>query len=127
MSETIKNNTDDPKKTIVNVVYVLQAMSFFLGITFIIGLIINYIKRGDARGTWLESHFRWQIRTFWFAFLWSVIGGGGALIGMAGPFAETIGRYFIIGIIILIVSFFWVIYRIIKGWLRLNDKKEMYV
>ena len=49
--------------------------SFLFGWPSIIAVILNYIKRGEARGTWLESHFRWQIRTFWFAVLWCLIGG----------------------------------------------------
>ncbi len=59
--------------TLATVVYALQAASFFLGITALVGLIINYIKLGDVRGSWLESHFRWQIRTFWFSLLWTII------------------------------------------------------
>ena len=52
-------------KTIALVVYVLQALSFFWGITAVIGVIIDYVKLDDARGTWVENHLRWQIRTFW--------------------------------------------------------------
>ena len=74
--------------TVVHLVYALHALSLLIGITTaatiigafvfgvpsIIAVVINYVKRGEARGTFLESHFRWQIRTFWFAFLWCVIG-----------------------------------------------------
>ena len=74
--------------TVVHVVYALHTLSLLIGITTaatiigafvfgvpsIIAVVINYVKRGEARGTFLESHFRWQIRTFWFAFLWCVIG-----------------------------------------------------
>jgi len=73
---------------------------------------VNYVKKTDVAGTWLESHFKWQIRTFWYPLLWSILG--------------LIGIYFIIGIPILIANTIWVIYRIVKGWLRLNDGKEMY-
>lgn len=106
------NSDDNSQKTIVTIVYALQAISFLLGITFIIAVIINYIKKNDAAGTWLESHFKWQIRTFWFAVLWSIIG--------------IIGSFFIIGYFLLVANAIWVIYRIVKGWLRLNDSKEMY-
>lgn len=99
-------------KRLVTIVYALQAASFLLGITFIIAVIVNYVKYGEVKGTWLESHFRWQIRTFWFAVLWSVLG--------------IVGAYFVVGIPILIGNMIWVIYRIVKGWLRLNDNKEMY-
>ncbi len=106
------NNNDNLQKTVTTVVYGLQAVSFLLGITFIIAAIVNYVKRSDVAGTWLESHFKWQIRTFWFCLLWSILG--------------LIGLYFVIGIPILIANAIWLIYRIIKGWLRLNDGKEMY-
>ena len=102
-----------PSKTIATVVYALQAASFFLGITLVIAVIINYIKRESVRGTWLESHFIWQIRTFWFSLLWGIIGFVTIFIG--------------IGYLILIANAVWLIYRIIKGWLRLNDEQKMYV
>ena len=98
-------------KTIATVVYALQAASFLLGITFIVAVIVNYIKKEGVQGTWLESHFRWQIRTFWFSLLWSVIG--------------FITAFVVIGYFILIADGVWVIYRIVKGWLRLADNKEM--
>jgi uncharacterized membrane protein len=56
--------------TIATVVYALQAAGFLFGITWIIAAIVDYVKRDDAAGTWLESHFRWQIRTFWWGLLW---------------------------------------------------------
>nr|VFK21279.1 MAG: Uncharacterized membrane protein [Candidatus Kentron sp. LPFa]VFK34696.1 MAG: Uncharacterized membrane protein [Candidatus Kentron sp. LPFa] len=99
-------------KKITTVVYALQAASFLLGITFIIAIIINYVKKEDARGTWLESHFRWQIRTFWFSVLWHFLG------------AITI---FAVGYFIFFLNFIWIIYRIVKGWMHLADGKEMYV
>ena len=52
-------------RTLATIVYALQALGFFLGITWIVGVVIDYVKLDDVRGTWLESHFRWQIRTFW--------------------------------------------------------------
>ena len=99
-------------KTVTTVVYGLQAASFLFGITFIIGVIVNYVKRADARGSWLESHFRWQIRTFWFSLLWSIVG-----------FATF---FIILGYLILVADVIWVIYRIVKGWLNLIDDKPMY-
>ncbi len=98
-------------KSLVQVVYVLYALSYFTGITAIVGIIINYVKREDAAGTWLESHFRWQIRTFWFGLLWAVIG------------AMTV--FIAIGFAVLFANFCWIIYRIVKGWLNLNDNKPM--
>ena len=98
-------------KNIATAVYALQAASFFLGITYFVAIILDYIKRDDARGTWLESHFRWQIRTFWFSLLWFVLGG--------------ITLVVIIGYFILVANGLWLIYRIAKGWLNLNDGKSM--
>ncbi|MBV2092158.1 MAG: hypothetical protein KUF72_14865 [Candidatus Thiodiazotropha sp. (ex Ctena orbiculata)] len=93
-------------------VYALQAASFLFVITLLIGVIINYVKRDDVRGTWLESHFRWQIRTFWFVLLWSIIG-----------FITTV---ILIGYVILFINAVWLIYRIAKGWLSLQDEKRLY-
>lgn len=93
-------------------VYAMQAASFLVGITFIVGLIINYVKRSDVKGTIAESHFTWQIRTFWYSVLWSVIG--------------IITAFVAVGYIILLTNFIWVIYRIVKGWTRLSDTKPMY-
>ena len=98
-------------KSLTQVVYVLYALSYFAGITAIIGIIINYVKKDEVAGTWLENHFRWQIRTFWFGLLWAAIG------------AATF--FFLIGMFILSANFFWIIYRIVKGWLNLNENKPM--
>ena len=62
-------------KTVATVVYALQAFGFFVGITWIVAVIIDYVKKDDAAGTWLASHYSWQIRTFWWGLLWGVIGG----------------------------------------------------
>ena len=62
-------------RNIATAVYALQAAGFLFGITWIVAVIIDYVKRDDARGSWLESHFSWQIRTFWWGLLWGVIGG----------------------------------------------------
>ncbi|MFZ5593918.1 MAG: DUF4870 family protein [Pseudomonadota bacterium] len=99
-------------KTLATVVYALQAVSFVAGMTLIVAVIINYVKMDDVRGTWLESHFRWQIRTFWFGLLWAVVGAITFLI--------------LVGYLVLMADAIWVIYRIVKGWLNLNDGKPMY-
>jgi uncharacterized membrane protein len=116
--------------TVAHLVYALHALSLLIGLTtaativgaFVFGLpsivavVINYLKREEARGTFLESHFRWQIRTFWFAFLWCVIGGALFFTFVGIPLAVAI--FFATGI--------WVIYRIARGWLALRDRKAMY-
>lgn len=98
-------------KTLAQAVYILYAFSYFAGITAIIGIIINYVKKDDVAGTWLESHFRWQMRTFWFGLLWAVIG--------------VVTAFVLVGFAILFANFVWIIYRIVKGWLNLNDDKPM--
>jgi len=103
----------EANKKIATLVYALQAVSFLLAVTFIAAVIVNYVKRDDVADTWLASHFRWQIRTFWFALLWTVLGFITLLLG--------------IGYLILIAVAAWVIYRIVKGWLALADNKPMYL
>jgi len=108
-SDELSRRTD-PARNLAVVVYILQGLSFFLGgITGLAGVIINYIKLDDVRGTWVEPHFRWQVRTFWIGLLWTVIG--------------VVTSFIIIGWFILIGIALWVIYRIVKGALALNDGK----
>jgi uncharacterized membrane protein len=100
-------------KQITLVVYVLQALSFFFGITAIVGVVINYVKKEDAAGTLYESHFGWQIRTFWWGLVWSVLGF--ILIFALG-----------LGFIVWFVAWIWMIYRVVKGWLKWNDNQPVY-
>jgi len=100
-------------KTLTTIIYALYAASFFVGITAIVAIIMNYVKKEDVAGTFLESHFRWQIRTFWFALLWGLLG--------------AIAMVIIVGWFVLVANGVWIIYRIVKGWLNLNDNKPMYV
>lgn len=101
----------DQQKNIVLLVYILQALSFVAGVTAIAGLIVNYLKRDEVRGTWLASHVSWQIKTFWYALLGSVIG---LLLLIVG-----------IGLLVLPLVALWYIYRIIKGWLAYSESKEL--
>jgi uncharacterized membrane protein len=93
-------------------VYILLALSFITLITPIIGVIINYVKDEDVRGSWLESHFRWQKATFWYGLLWAVLG--------------VLTTPLLIGYGVLAVVTIWLIYRIARGWIFLVDGKEMY-
>ncbi|HUC99082.1 MAG TPA: hypothetical protein VMR88_11405 [Candidatus Polarisedimenticolaceae bacterium] len=132
MSETIAL-PGDPPATLVNVtnlVYALHAVSLVIGITTaatiigafvfgvpsIIAVVINYLKREEARGTFLESHFRWQIRTFWFSLLWCVIAVMLFITILGIPLA----------LIVLVLAGIWAIYRIARGWLALRNRKPMY-
>jgi uncharacterized membrane protein len=89
--------------------------AFLTGWPSIIAVIINYVKRGDARGTYLDSHFGWQIRTFWYALLWVLIVIALMLTFVGIPLAWLLA--IAIGI--------WVLYRIIRGWIRLVDGRTM--
>ena len=93
--------------------------SFLFGWPSIIAVIINYVKRSEVRGTWLESHFSWQIRTFWFALAWA------AAVGLVSLPLSVI----LVGIGTWIAGMFvlglWAIYRIARGWLRLNAHQAL--
>jgi uncharacterized membrane protein len=103
----------ESEKNLTMVIYALYAAAFVVGVTALVAIIINYVKKDDIAGTWLASHYRWQIRTFWFGLLWSVIG-----IPLS---------FVVVGIPILVATGIWIIYRIVKGWLRLSENKSMYV
>ena len=114
---------------LTHIIYLLHGFSVLMGIlgpaliitTFltgwpsIIAVIINYAKRDDVRGTYLDSHFGWQIRTFWYTLLWVVIA---ALL-----FITVIG--IVLAYIVAVGAGVWVLYRIVRGWIALNDGKPM--
>jgi uncharacterized membrane protein len=93
--------------------------AFLFGWPSIIAVIVNYVKRGEARGTWLESHFAWQIRTFWYALLWAVV------VGVLGALFAIVVVGFAIWAVGLFALGVWAIYRIARGWLRLKDRRPM--
>ena len=115
--------------TLTHVIYALHAFSalmgmlgpafivtaFLTGWPSIIAVIINYVKRSEAQGTWLESHFSWQLRTFWFALLWLVVG--------TVLFVTVVGIP--VAYVLWIGTGLWVLYRIIKGWMNLSERKVM--
>ena len=88
-------------------------MAIVFALTMIIAVIMNYLKMNSVKGTWLETHFKWQIRTFWFFIT-------GFIAGM------IIFDYSDAGLLIIIVNYIYAIYRIAKGWISLNDKKSIY-
>jgi uncharacterized membrane protein len=115
--------------TLAHVIYALHAFSavtglvgtativgaFLTGWPSLIAVILNYAKRSDVRGTFLESHFSWQIRTFWYALLWVLIG--------AGAFATIVGIP--VALMIFVGISLWILYRIVRGWLSLLERKPM--
>ncbi len=119
----------DSLVTLTHVIYALHAFTvvtglltpalivtaFLTGWPSIIAVILNYLKRDEARGTFLESHFRWQIRTFWFALLWVAIAWLLVFTLFGIPIAVTI----------FMAAGLWVLYRIVRGWLRLVDREAM--
>ena len=94
--------------------------AFIFGWPSIIAVIINYVKRSDARGTWLETHFDWQIRTFWWAVLWACV-----VFLVSLPLILLLG----LGLLTMAIGLFalgcWAVYRIARGWMRLNDRKPV--
>ena len=99
-------------KKLTYVVYILQALSFVFLITAVAGIIINYIKQDDVKGSWLESHFEWQKRTFWYGLLWMVLG--------------VLSFFLLVQWLIFPIVAIWLVYRIAKGWVYLVDGKELY-
>ena len=89
--------------------------AFLTGWPSIIAVIINYVKRPDVRGTFLESHFSWQIRTFWYAVLWAILALILVITILGIPLAWILAM--IVGI--------WVLYRIIRGWMTLFEGRPM--
>jgi uncharacterized membrane protein len=125
-------NTSQSLYDWTQIIYALHALSLLIGIlsavtivgAFLIGwpsiiaVIMNYIKRGDARGTWLESHFRWQIRTFWFGAVW---------VGLCALFTIlTLGIGLLIVWLPLAFVSVWFVYRVVRGWLALREHRPMY-
>ncbi|HEV8471987.1 MAG TPA: hypothetical protein VGR82_04350 [Methylomirabilota bacterium] len=128
-------STVEPRASLIRVTHVIYGLHAFSLLTGIIGavtvvaafltgwpsliaVILNYVKRREVRGTWLESHFRWQIRTFWFGLLW---------VTLCGLFVlATLGLGLLIIWLPLGLVGVWFIYRIASGWLRLMERRPMY-
>jgi uncharacterized membrane protein len=133
-SVTVPVRQADPSLvSYTNVIYALHSLSVLIGLTSavtivgsfvfgipsIIAVIMNYARQSEARGTFLESHFTWQIRTFWFAVLWALI-----IVALSLPLVLVL-----IGLATLPIGMallgIWVIYRIIRGWLALRDRRPV--
>ena len=126
---TSRGSGRDPMLTVTHLIYGLHALSVLVGVAgsatvlgsfvgglpSIIAVIINYVKRSEVRGSWLDSHFSWQIRTFWYAALWIVLS--------FGLFVTLIGIP--LAVVLAIGASLWVIYRVARGWLALKDGRPM--
>jgi uncharacterized membrane protein len=135
IASPLVGHTAEPSPSLVRLTHIIYALHAFSLVTGIIGaasvvgafltgwpsliaVILNYVKRSEARGTWLESHFRWQIRTFWFGLLW---------VSLCMLFVVvTLGIGILIAWLPLAVVGLWFIYRIARGWLALMDHRPMY-
>ena len=93
---------------------------FVFGLPSIIAVIMNYARRSETHGTYLESHFHWQIRTFWYALLAMAI-----TLLISAPLILAVG----LGILTAMAGFgiigIWVIYRVARGWLALRAGTAM--
>jgi uncharacterized membrane protein len=132
---TTPSNTNLTLLRVTHIVYGLHALglalgafgaasvvgSFLFGWPSIIAVILNYIYRNEARGTWLESHFTWQIRTFWYALLWAVLVG---LVSLPLTLVIVGFATWALGLAVLGI---WAIYRVTRGWLRLNSGQTIAV
>lgn len=109
---TPEESTEAQHRNLALLVYVLQGFGFVTGgLTWLAALLVNYIKMSEVRGTWLESHFRWQLNTFWYGLLWWVVG--------------LISWILLLGWLVWGILTLWAIYRVVKGALLLNDNKSI--
>ncbi len=132
MSTTTQTSTSESLVNWTRLIYALHAVgllvgilgrrtiigSFLTGWPSIIAVILNYVKRSEVRGTWLDSHFSWQIRTFWFGVLWVVLCLCFIIL--------TLGFGILVAWLPLAVVSLWLVYRIVRGWMALSAGKPMY-
>lgn len=124
-----EDNNEQGARAWAHLMYLLHAISAFSGVlssatvvgAFVFGwpsifaVILNYVTRAQVRGRWLDSHWRWQLRTFWFALLWLVVAGLLVLTLIGIPAAW----------LVILATGLWVLYRVIRGWLALFDRKRL--
>jgi len=118
MTSDFSGSESDPRpegfgvRTITQLVYLLQALSFAFGVTAVAGVVLNHLYLTRVRGTWLESHFRWQIRTFWLGLMWSIVG--------------LMTYLLVVGWVILLGVYLWTLYRVVKGAINFFAERPMY-
>lgn len=133
---TIAPVGDQAAKKLTTIIYALYAAGIVTGgLTTIVALIMNYVKKDEVAGTWLESHFRWQTRSFWYGALGVI--GGSIVVTIITMVAAAIGAWLgnFIGVAIMFLASLlwlapvgaciWWIYRLVKGWLNLSSDKPM--
>ncbi|MDP1653819.1 MAG: hypothetical protein Q8L56_13960 [Rhodocyclaceae bacterium] len=128
-SEIVRSDNLDGQRAWCHIMYGLHALSalsgiltsasiigaFVFGWPSIIAVIINYVTRSNVRGTWLDTHWRWQLRSFWYAALWLLVAGLLAVTLIGIPAA----------ILVIAITGFWVLYRVIRGWTALLSRRPM--
>ena len=146
----INNNNDsnqakdtmnrDKRRSLItynHITYLLYVVSYFTaGLLWIVPIVMNYAKRHDADGSWLATHFDWQIKTFWYSIVWFVLGIviiafalGGFGVSMLTDSSNNmaIGSVLLagVGLLIMLFTFIWHLYRIIRGWIALTDNRPV--
>jgi len=129
----VERNPEPSLVSYVHVMYALHALAavigiagsttiigqFVFGLPSIIAVIMNYARRSEARGTWLESHFAWQLATFWSAVLWGVV-----IIGVSFILMLVLIGFLTLPVGIILIGL-WIIYRVLRGWLALRDGRPV--
>jgi len=116
--------------------YLLYVIGYLtVGLSWIVSIAMNYAKRHDADGTWLATHFDWQIKTFWYSIIWFVIGLIITLVAVGGLGISVLaesnnlaigsGLFTGLGILIILFTVIWHVYRIARGWIALSDKRPV--
>ena len=136
MSDSMNNDKRRSLTTYNHITYFLYVISYFTaGLLWIVPIVMNYAKRHDADGTWLATHFDWQIKTFWYSIVLFVIGimiitfalGGFGISMLADSGHIAIGSLLLaaFGFLIMIFTFVWHLYRIVRGWIALTDGRPV--
>lgn len=121
MSDT-SANPNEPNVTALQVMYILHALAPFTMLTLaVVALVVGLAKQDDYRGTWVESHITWLSRTFWWGLLWAVLAWGAFwILGLL-----TLGIGMIVLWVLPTAVVIWYLYRVVRGWLNLNERRAM--
>lgn len=139
-NQTKDTMNSDKRRSLItynHITYLLYVVSYFTaGLLWIVPIVMNYAKRHDADGSWLATHFDWQIKTFWYSIVWFVLGIviiafalGGFGVSMLTDSSNNmaIGSVLLagVGLLIMLFTFIWHLYRIIRGWIALTDNRPV--
>lgn len=136
ISQELSNDKRRSLTTYNHITYLLYVVSYFTaGLLWVVPIVMNYAKRHDARGSWMATHFDWQIKTFWYSIVWFIIGiviisfaaGGFGVSMIADSNNIAIGSILVagFGFMIMMFTFIWHLYRIIRGWIALTDGRPV--